>query len=134
MLIFFSCSNIVNASNNTYYWRVKATHTRFDGVVEDTEWSDTRVFTYNPTGINDYNGFYSSVYPNPNNGSFTVEVDENVDNAIVTVYDMVGKVRFHDNVSFEGNRHEFNLSLEKGLYIIEINNNGIRTNKKITVQ
>lgn len=129
-----SIGGIVNASNNTYYWRVKATHTRFDGVVEDTEWSDTRVFTYNPTGINDYNGFYSSVYPNPSNGSFTVEVDENVDNAIVTVYDMVGKVRFHDNVSFEGNRHEFNLSLEKGLYIIEINNNGIRTNKKITVQ
>ena len=126
-------SSIVNNSNTKYYWRLNAVHTLYDGTIDVSSWSEVRSFSFTPTGINDIDEFTTSVYPNPNNGSFTIEVNQNVKSAIVTVYDLVGKAKLKENVIFENNRKTFNMTLEKGIYIIEINNNGVKSNKKITI-
>ena len=75
-----------------------------------------------------------SVYPNPSHGNITIEVDNNVQSALVTIYDMVGKVRFSEYIDFNGISREISVALDNGLYILEVNNNGVKSNKKITIQ
>ena len=126
-------SSIVNAAG-TYYWKVMGSHKNFKGETENTEWSETRNFVYNPTGIKDYNPLKLSVYPNPSHGNITIDVDNNVQSALVTIYDMVGKIRFSEYIDFNGSSREISVALDNGLYILEVNNNGVKSNKKITIQ
>jgi len=64
------------------------------------------------------------VYPNPTNGECTIEVSGEVDkDAVIAIYDMLGRKVFEDNMITTDNFAEIhpNLSfLEKGQYIIHI--------------
>ena len=116
-----------------YYWKVKSTHVTYNGEIEDSEWSETRNFKYTSVGINDYDQLSSVVYPNPSNGTITIEL-QNVDKAIVTIYDLIGNVKFMDEMSFSDGRQTIETNLPKGLYILQVNSNGKLSNKKITIQ
>ncbi|MDR2084520.1 MAG: T9SS type A sorting domain-containing protein [Bacteroidales bacterium] len=117
--------------NTTYYWRAKAFN-----IYNETEWCAARRFSYiNVAGIDDYLTLETTIYPNPNSGNFKLEVNSSINNAVIRVYDLTGRIRYNETVNLiEGNAHNINVNLSKGLYILEINNNGIRTNKKFTVQ
>ncbi len=73
------------------------------------------------------------VYPNPNNGSFTLLMKEN-SNALVEVIDVLGKVVYSQKLQ---NTNAINISLEnvnKGLYFVRINNEGILSTQKVEVK
>ena len=114
-----------------YYWRVQAINSK-----NTSAWSLSKSFTYlGLVGIEDYQTVKSSIYPNPNNGSFNLEVNTSMENANIKVYDLTGRTRHNETATLnEGTSHNINVSLPSGLYILEINNKGIRTNLKFTVK
>lgn len=60
-----------------------------------------------------------NLFPNPSTGMVNVSVDENMDNAIVEVYNTLGQLSHTERMN--GNRLEMNLNdLNKGIYIIRI--------------
>lgn len=118
--------------NVTYYWRVQAVNYK-----NASKWSEVRNFTVKfIVGIEDFSANETAIYPNPNNGSFNIEVESSIDNAVIRIFDLTGRVRYNETANLiEKTPYQINTNLSKGLYILEINNNkGIRTNKKFTVQ
>lgn len=76
------------------------------------------------------------VYPNPNNGTFTVELPYIEDMAVITVTDVAGKTiqrrEIHDG---DGNRLSFDLgSAAKGVYLVQVNYADQRFRTKLIVQ
>jgi hypothetical protein len=69
-------------------------------------------------------GVQAKLYPNPNNGSFTLAYDlKNTDNATVQILDVTGKIVFSnaiDNVTTIIQLHTSNL--QSGIYFIQIMN------------
>jgi len=133
--VALTIDNILKAfplvSGERYYWRVKAINSK-----NTSDWSLIRRFKYSYIiGIEDYQTVKSSIYPNPNNGSFNLEVNTSMENAIIKVYDLTGRTRYNETATLnEGRSHNINVNLPSGLYILEINNKGIRTNLKFTVK
>jgi len=68
-----------------------------------------------------------NVYPNPNNGQFTLAYDlKGLENGEVRVYDMVGKQVFTQTLIGEAGTAEMNLvELNAGVYLISLEVNGV---------
>lgn len=73
-----------------------------------------------------------NIYPNPNNGSFTLQADLN-GKVIVRVFNALGQYVFNKEVNLSGlnNKIPFNVeNLASGVYLVQvINNNGICSQK-----
>ena len=70
-------------------------------------------------GINELSQFDLSVYPNPTNGSFTILVNNEGDNAYtVLVQDLTGRIVTQE--MFFGNKSEINSNLSSGNYLVTI--------------
>lgn len=84
------------------------------------------------TTINDF-----TLYPNPNNGDFTIRYTPNTGNNVnVTIYDIRGRQIFNTTYSNTG-LLEQNLSLgtaEAGVYLVTVQEGNNRLTKKIVVQ
>jgi hypothetical protein len=78
-----------------------------------------------------------SVYPNPNNGVFTLAVNANVGEMNIVITDLQGRVVYsstENNVS-TGFTQQINLQTEAtGMYIMQITANGEQRLEKISVQ
>ena len=78
-----------------------------------------------------------SVYPNPNNGSFTLGVNANVAELTIKITDMQGRVVYASidkNVN-AGFVKQISLDTQSsGMYLMHINANGEQQTKKISVQ
>ena len=82
-------------------------------------------------GVDDFSLKTSSIYPNPSNGNFSVETKTGLDK--ITVYSQTGSlVQTIDVKDKSNNTVEVSLkSLQKGLYLIELQNGSEKTWKKI---
>jgi uncharacterized delta-60 repeat protein len=70
-----------------------------------------------------------TVYPNPSNGNFNIDIDENSIGSKATVYNLLGqKVKDFDLKTTTTNQY-----LNKGIYLLEIEKEGIKTSKKLIV-
>lgn len=69
------------------------------------------------------------IYPNPSNGNFNIEIDENLMGAKATVYNLLGQ-KIKD---FELKTSTTNQFLNKGIYLLEIEKDGNKTTKKLIV-
>lgn len=86
------------------------------------------------TGINpsNENDFESYVYPNPNNGSFTIEFKGSTNEATtIKIFDLQGRIILEKNIGNINNQHTENIQLNdvaKGIYMLKIGNqtNGTR--------
>ena len=78
-----------------------------------------------------------SVYPNPNNGSFTLGVSANVGDVTISITDMQGRVVYssiENNVN-AGFVKQISLDTQSsGMYLMHIGANGEHQIKKIAVQ
>ena len=73
------------------------------------------------------------VYPNPANGSVNI-VSQFIDGATtVKLIDLNGRIVFEGNYNFE-NKINVNLqSISSGVYILNLNNNGVIYNHKLII-
>lgn len=74
------------------------------------------------TGIEDVSlSTALSVYPNPSNGNFTLELEGVESDVTVTVTDMAGKTLHASNMPVAGSiRKEFDLNLASGTYLLQL--------------
>ena len=88
----------------------------------------------NTAGLTDFNlENVVSIYPNPSEGIFTVEINDISGTKTLTLQDMTGKV-ISTQVT-EKTTVEFQQSqLSSGVYLLHIESNGAMVNKKIVVQ
>ena len=96
-----------------------------------------RISSYDKTVIKD-NETHFSLYPNPNNGSFTIHYDlENPRETIMNLYSISGSLRYSDTFLPENGNgqktYQLN-SLPSGFYIVEIICNGKHNRQKVYIQ
>ena len=90
------------------------------------------------TGIEDINsaiGF--EIFPNPNNGAFTLTLDGVVnEDAVIRVFNSTGKVVFvESNVQLTNSySNTIDLSVEPGIYTIRVEGNITNIAKKIIIK
>ncbi|MBC7524583.1 MAG: DUF3494 domain-containing protein [Flavobacterium sp.] len=71
-----------------------------------------------------------SIYPNPFKDVFTIDVNDENNNSMFSVYDLLGKIVFEQNIN--QNSTQVNLNLQSGLYIYKlVNKNGLIQTGKI---
>ena len=69
------------------------------------------------------------IYPNPSSGNFNIEIDENLMGVKATIYNFLGqKVKDFDIKTTITNQY-----LNKGIYLLEIEKEGIKTTKKLII-
>jgi hypothetical protein len=61
-----------------------------------------------------------NLYPNPNNGTFTIGFEEVQSNATLSVFDRTGRMVYTNNVN--GNQAVISTNLSKGIYIVQVQN------------
>lgn len=75
-----------------------------------------------------------SLYPNPNNGSFTIETYTDLQELSVSIVDLTGKSFFSGIVPVENYKAKLSLDLINGIYLITARgNDGSRFHKKIAI-
>ncbi len=109
-----------------------ACNTDFDGEVED--------YTVNvlaSLSIEDHELSNFMIYPNPNNGNFTIKFNSlSANNIDVNVYDIRGRRILENTYSNSGNFNEtINLgNVQSGMYLVTVNDGVNKTTKKIIVE
>jgi hypothetical protein len=85
------------------------------------------------TGIKQVTGNNNqvSVYPNPNNGSFVIELQNTLYNAYCTLYDVNGKMVLTQAIN--GKTTIDASSLSEGVYQLSIQNSDVRITKKLVI-
>jgi hypothetical protein len=78
-----------------------------------------------------------TVYPNPSNGRFTINLNRNLPDASLTIYNTFGKDVFF-NPSLKGNDtgsgSSIELNLLPGTYLVQLNSKELHATKKIIIQ
>jgi hypothetical protein len=125
-------------NNNWNVYPVSSTQTVIGEVVDASSCilRDTVVVTVDGClGLDEKSSALYSIYPNPNNGSFNILLENSVDNLTVEVMDTKGR-KCHSQ-TFNGNVQNAKVetsNLEKGIYFVSIRVNDKLTQATITVQ
>lgn len=86
-------------------------------------------------GLNEDQLAQLSVYPNPNNGEFTVQVPSNLAEGTMSVMDLNGRVVIEEAFNNTSNGIEINVKgVENGMYIVRIATNDAQYQTQIVVQ
>jgi hypothetical protein len=84
-------------------------------------------------GIEEVLNFNLSVSPNPNEGSFLIQLNQNVSNAEINLTDLSGKLI--KNYQFIGDSIQIiENNLEKGVYMLQVSFNGNKLIERIIIQ
>lgn len=84
------------------------------------------------TGVEQNKKQTISIYPNPNNGNFNIEVDE--DNTKIEIFTLSGAKVYSETVAEKGVRQISLSEVEKGTYFVKITSEKGIVSKKIVVQ
>ncbi|MFT5722910.1 MAG: photosystem II stability/assembly factor-like uncharacterized protein [Bacteroidia bacterium] len=83
------------------------------------------------SSIKTLNVLNAKVYPNPNDGTFTIELDKDVLDVTVTIYDNAGKLVYTQALDSKG-KQKIKSKLTTGIYVLEITSNqGVKSQKLI---
>jgi len=95
--------------------------------------SDTSsCFELTYVGMDEFSEKFVGVYPNPNNGSFTIEL-HNSTIARLHILNLQGQVVYQSGSESE-ERVEVNLDVDPGIYFLQIENENGMVTKKIVIQ
>lgn len=96
---------------------------------------DTIVVTVDEClGLDELSANAMTVYPNPTNGVFTVDLNTTVDHATLSIVDLQGKVCYTAEIDNGTSSKTIDASqLENGVYILSIETNEFQTKTQIVV-
>jgi len=120
--------NISNNTNSQYYLNADLYLT-----ISETKWDEFLSNYQNPvepSAIIDENPLDLRVYPNPNNGVFTIKMDKSA-NANWYLFNIIGKVV--DNGLIENNEAEINVS-QSGIYLLKVISDGKSNIMRVVVK
>ncbi|MBA3706284.1 MAG: T9SS type A sorting domain-containing protein, partial [Bacteroidetes bacterium] len=111
------------------------------GEVEDYTLNCTdNITSIDPTGSDNQNQPFINVYPNPNNGAFTLDISF-PDNGLynVEIANVLGQIIYTESLNINNRNYNFSkifdrTTLSKGIYIVKLSGNGANTNKKIIIE
>ncbi len=97
------------------------------------ETEDYKIYVYDPLGIEENTLVNLGVYPNPNNGTFTIDFSRiNTDGqAQIDVYNLNGQQVYHAETS--NKKHQLSLEGNTGVYFVKVQVNNQVSNHKIIV-
>jgi hypothetical protein len=85
-------------------------------------------------GINTLSKSHGIVlYPNPNNGSFTVKVEEPANDIAIAVYSLTGELIKTIEANALKSEYNINLDAAAGIYMVKVTNNGLTSTHKVTI-
>lgn len=115
---FYGESSVSNEDNDVHIDNFQITDTVFVGIDE----------------LNTLSQF--KVYPNPNNGEFTLYNEGNSLKTVVTVMDIQGRVVYDENLTFSQNaRKRINLTgVKTGMYILQITSEGRSQQLRLVIE
>jgi len=100
--------------------------------------TDDLILAISPLGVNEnLAGFEVSVFPNPNTGQFSIELNGENDEMInLRVYNSIGNIVYElENIKIDQSYSEtLNLDVEQGIYYLRIEGSELLLNKKIIIQ
>jgi hypothetical protein len=91
------------------------------------------IFVESRVGVENIDLNIVNVYPNPNNGTFTVDFGANKDNVSIQVIDAQGRV-VKEQTFNNTDKGIMNLNAQKGVYTIRIDADGQLINRKIALK
>ncbi len=95
--------------------------------------TDTSICTLiDYTSIEEIESIDFVIYPNPNNGEFNIEVNENVNS--IQIFDNTGKLVYVSNEVTEGILNIDLTEVERGAYIVKVISNTTSSSKMLIVQ
>jgi|GEM_PF-2393842 len=118
-----------NAAGTTVYYKIEAS----DGDSTVTVSGNYSI----ATAINDFNSIIKvAVYPNPSNGKFNVEINNEKANEMnIEIFNVQGQVVYSTSIYNNEYKGEINISnLSKGIYYLRINDGSNVNTKKILLQ
>ncbi|MFZ4521744.1 MAG: C25 family cysteine peptidase [Bacteroidales bacterium] len=112
---------------------VKAVNSCGEGISSE----EKTIRIYSTLGVAENNGLGISIYPNPNDGKFSLDITSGIVSKVsLTIVNTLGVVVFAENdVKFNGNLHKtINLShLAKGVYQLKAEGNGISNTISVVI-
>lgn len=133
--------NSLAANANNGNWRLRVRDTQAGNVGTIDSWSleicGEVAVPIPPLGVDNFGLSSFMVYPNPNNGSFTVSFNSESNNKIqVMVYDLRGRQVYDNAFSntgvFSGNVNLDNV--QKGVYLLNVQDGNRKETRKIVVE
>jgi Zn-dependent metalloprotease len=124
---------MISGATDSYY--VPPTDGYYYVIVNDINGcvSDTSNLIYiNLTSITENNTSDFNIYPNPNNGSFVIQMSTAIPNTNMSIVDMLGKVVYMKQLGNDLNQN-FSLNLAEGLYYVRLQNQHLSLMKKIVI-
>lgn len=73
-----------------------------------------------------------AIYPNPNNGNFTIETNESSTNSIVEIYNLMGERVFNQPIN--NSKTAINSGLKQGIYFVKTTGNKHEKGVKIIIE
>ncbi len=110
-------------------YRIRA----FMKTVDGCECLDTsQILMVNHVGINNLNTYKSfKIYPNPNNGNFTIEIENPSKDVSIEIFNILGERV--GRVEKVGKVNSLDLDVANGMYWVRVKNGGVVWNQKISV-
>ena len=101
-----------------------------DEIVRSSGWSATYTSTITTNIIDNISSNEFSIYPNPNNGSFNVDV---YNDGVLKIYDITGNnIMYSNNLQSGSNR--ISLNVETGIYQVVYEIEDIKVIKKLVIK
>jgi hypothetical protein len=73
-----------------------------------------------------------TIYPNPSNGKFKIDLQNVYNNCKIEIYDVLGHLIF-ENKYTSSNIIDLNLDLQSGIYLIKLKSDQMQYNAKIII-
>jgi PKD repeat protein/predicted secreted protein len=120
------CTNATHAAYYYYYYNWQITTSCLSPMTE-VNWGAC-------TGINEISQANFEVYPNPNNGSFDIKLnDQSMQNATLSISNMLGQTLLEKKVNNTSSVHIDAANLQQGIYFIKIQTGNATYVKKFMV-
>jgi len=88
-----------------------------------------------PLSVEKTDDFSIGLYPNPNNGSFNVELIGYTGVVDMQLYDLSGKIVHQDKlISMRGTSQNFQLNLSPGIYLVRFNGELINETMRVVIE
>jgi hypothetical protein len=127
------CDNFANSEPTTQTFTVGLVNLAYEVIITQNNCTDTsRCYLINPVGIATYsNNNQLEIYPNPNNGIFSIVTNTN-DNMQCTIYDINGKLVLSQTIT-KGKADVDGSTLNVGVYNVSIISKDGVVNKRLVI-